>query len=72
MPKRTADLKDIARLGGGISVDAATKTTADLKDIARQIHTSGATLIIRNAGVKATADLKDIARVAPTNVVFEI
>lgn len=72
MPKITTDLKDIARLGGGLSIDATTKTTSDLKDIARLINSSNATLIIRNADSKTTTDLKDIARLASGKIIFEI
>jgi len=72
MSKSTNDLKEILRLGGGISIDAAIKSTADLKDMARQAKGSGATLIIRNAGIKAVTDLKDIARQAAGKVIFEI
>lgn len=72
MPKTTTDLKNIVRLGGGISVDASAKTTTDLKDFARLANTSGANLVIRNADAKTTTDLKDIARLAPGKVIFEI
>ncbi len=72
MPKTITDLKDIARLGGGLSIDATTKTISDLKDIARLINSSNATLIIRNADSKATNDLKDIARLASGKIIFEI
>ena len=72
MPKTTTDLREIARLGGGLSIDATTKPTSDLKDIARLINSSNATLIIRNADVKTTTDLKDIARLASGKIIFEI
>jgi len=72
MSRSTTDLKEIIRLGGGISIDANTKSTSDLKEFARQTKVSGATLTIRNAGIKSTNDLKDIARLAPGHVVFEI
>jgi len=72
MSRSTADLKEIVRLGGGISLDASTKSTADLKELAMQTRVSGATLTIRNAGIKSVNDLKDIARQAPGRVIFEI
>jgi len=67
----TSNLKEIARLGGGISLDASTFTTANLKEIARVINESGATLIIRKADSKTTANLKEIAALAPGKVIFE-
>ncbi|MDB5257624.1 MAG: hypothetical protein JWM14_2319 [Chitinophagaceae bacterium] len=72
MSRSTTDLKEIVRLGGGLSLDANTKSTADLKLLAIQTKVSGATLIVRNAGIKSTNDLKDIARLAPGRVIFEI
>jgi hypothetical protein len=72
MPKTTTDLKDIVRLGGGLSIDATKLTTTDLKDIARLANTSGVTLVIRNADTKTSTDLKDISRLAPGKVIFEI
>ncbi len=72
MSRSTTDLKEIIRLGGGISIDATIKSTADLKDMARQAKASGAKLVIRNAGIKSAADLKDITRQAPGNVLFEV
>ncbi len=72
MPKTTTNLKDIVRLGGGVSVNASTLTTISLKDIARLAHSLGGTIIIRNADSKTTTDLKDIARLAPGRIIFEI
>lgn len=72
MPKTTIELKDIARLGGGLSIDANTKTTLELKDIASIINASGSKLIIRNADRKTALDLKNISRLAPGKVIFEI
>lgn len=72
MPKTTTDLKDIVRLGGGVSIDAAIKTTTDLKYLARLANTSGATLIFKNADSKTSTELKDIARLAPGKVIFEV
>lgn len=72
MPKTTSDLKDIVRLGGGVSVDATTKATSDLKDLARLAAASNATIVVRNADIMATSDLKDISRLAPGKVIFEI
>ena len=72
MSRSITDLKEIVRLGGGLSLDAGSRPTADLKELARQTKVSGAKLIIRNAGVKTINDLKDIARQAPGQVIFEI
>jgi hypothetical protein len=72
MSRSTSELKEIVRVGGGISLDASTKSTADLKELARQTKVAGATLTVRNAGIKSTSDLKDIARLAPGRVIFEI
>lgn len=44
----TYDLKDIAKSGGSISIDASNMTAYDLKDIAKHL-TQNAILIIRNA-----------------------
>jgi hypothetical protein len=66
------DLKDIARIGGGISIDATKYSPLDLKDIARILKVSGGMLIVRNAHSLSSLDLKDIARIAPKQVIFEI
>lgn len=52
MPKKTVDLIDIVRLGGGGSVDASTKITTKLTDHARITFTSGANIVIINAEEK--------------------
>ncbi|XRE44099.1 hypothetical protein ACIVBQ_002303 [Tenacibaculum discolor] len=72
MPKTTTDLQSLARLGGGISIDATTKTTTDLQSIARLINASNSTLILKNADQKTTTDLQSIARLAPGKVIFEV
>jgi len=72
MTKLTSEIKDIARSGGGISVDASTKLTSELKEIAQAINASNAFLIIRNADDKLTSELKEIARAAPGKVIFEL
>lgn len=71
MPQSLHDLKEIVRLGGGVSIDAATKAVNDLKDIARLAGGSGSTIILRNAGGKTARDLKDMARLAPGKIIFE-
>jgi hypothetical protein len=43
----TADLKEIARAGGGIRIDAAGYATADIKEIGRAVGASGATIILK-------------------------
>jgi hypothetical protein len=72
MPKTTLELKEIARLGGGLSIDAATKTTLELKEILRLLNASNSTFIIRNADLKTALELKEISRIAPGKVIFEI
>ncbi|HSZ71244.1 MAG TPA: hypothetical protein VK750_01125 [Cytophagaceae bacterium] len=72
MPKSISDLKDIVRLGGGISVDATKIGIVDLRDLVRIASGSGATIIFRNSGDKVISDLRDLARLAPGKVIFEI
>lgn len=72
MTKTTTDLKDIVRLGGGLSIDATNRTSTDLKDIARLANNSGAIIIIKNTDSMTPTDLKDIARLAPSKIIFEI
>ena len=71
MAKTIIDLKDIVKLGGGLSIDATMRTTTDLKDLARLLAPK-ATLIIRNADSKIPSDLKEIAKIASGAVIFEI
>jgi hypothetical protein len=68
----TADLKEIARAGGGIRIDAAGYATADIKEIGRAVGASGATIILKNADTKTTEELKAIARTSPGNFIFEL
>jgi|GEM_PF-1516678 len=72
MPKSTTDIQTIIRLGGSISIDAATKSTTDLQSFARLINASGGTLILKNADTKSTTDLESLARLAPGKVIFEV
>ncbi|TFZ62854.1 hypothetical protein E4631_24360 [Hymenobacter sp. UV11] len=72
MVKTTTDLKEIARAGGGISIDAAGYTTTDIKEIRRAASTSGATIVLRNSNTKTTTDLKEIARTSPGKFIFEL
>ena len=71
MPKTASELKDIARLGGNLSIDATTKTSSELRDITKSIE-SDAMLIIRNADSMTASELKDIARLAAGKVIFEV
>lgn len=71
MAKTTLELEGIISLGGGISLDASTKTTMDLKSIARLASNSGAFILLRNSGGKTMAELKEIAKLAPGKVIFE-
>lgn len=70
MSKTTTDLCSIMRAGGGVSVPS-NKTTTDLCSIARAGKSSGATLIVKNAGQKTTIDLCSIGRANPGNVIFD-
>lgn len=72
MPKTTAQIQSIIRLGGGISLDATNKTTSTLQSFARLANTNSEILIIRNADVKTVAELQSIARLAPGKVIFEL
>lgn len=72
MPKSTTDVQSLIRLGGGISIDEATKSTTDLQSFARLAQASDATPIIRNAETKSTTDLQSLARLAPGKVIFEL
>ena len=72
MAKTTDQIKQIAALGGNISVDAGSKTTDQLKQIVSVAVKSGATVIIRNADSKTTDQLKQIAALAPGTVTFEL
>lgn len=72
MPKSTIDIQSLIRLGGGISIDAATKSTTDLQSFARLAQVSGVALIIRNADTKSTTDLQSLARLAAGKIIFEL
>jgi hypothetical protein len=68
-----SDIKAIVSLGGGVSIDAVQYAIADIKQMASLAASSGATLILRNAGrAVATADIKAIASLAPGKVIFEL
>ncbi|GAB3721196.1 hypothetical protein GCM10027594_01510 [Hymenobacter agri] len=72
MSKTATDLEGIARAGGGMSLDATQYTTTALQGIGRAASSSGATIVIRNAGTKTTTDLQAIARTSPGNFIFEL
>ncbi|MFK5892116.1 MAG: hypothetical protein QM504_02725 [Pseudomonadota bacterium] len=70
MSKSTNDLCVIMRAGGGVSIPC-NKSTNDLCTIARAGASSGATLIVKNAGEKSTNDLCTIGRANPGHVIFD-
>jgi len=72
MSKTVLELKDIARAGGGLSLDSTKLSTLELKEIGRAAKPSGATIIIRNAHSKTTLELKEIARTSPGKIIFEL
>lgn len=72
MAKTTIDLREVARAGGGMSIDAMNYTTIELKEIGRAASTSGATIVLRNADTKTATDLKEIARTSPGKFIFEL
>lgn len=72
MPKTVSELREIAKLGGGISVDATSKTARELRDIANATNAADTTLIIRNADSKTPLELREIAKLAPGKVIFEV
>lgn len=68
----TTEIKDIVRLGGSVSVDAAAHTPTELKDIVRLTIGHPNKVILRNTGKLTATELKDIARIGKENVVIEI
>jgi hypothetical protein len=72
MNKTTLELKEIARIGGNLNIDASSRTTLEIKEIARIISNSDSILTLRNAGDKTTLELKEIARIAKSQVTFEL
>lgn len=65
------DLKDIAKLGGGIRLQASSLSPIDLKDIARRMVAGGSLFYITGASSLSPVDLKDIARIGKGHVVLE-
>ena len=72
MAKLATELEEIARAGGGLSLDATQYSTPDLQFIGRAASSYGVTIVLRQAAAKTTADLKAIAQASPGNFVFEL
>ena len=71
MAKSTSDLQSLLKLGGGVIIDAASKSSSDLKSMAKLSASTGGKLILRNASSKSLAELQSIAKIATDNVIFE-
>jgi hypothetical protein len=72
MSKMTPQIGEIVAAGGGVILDAGSKTRPQLVEIAAEAARSGATVILRNVGNKLTSQLVDIARAGKGKVIFEI
>lgn len=67
--RRTAELCDVARAGGGITIYADTRPIEDLVLIAGSLN-HGAKLTLHGMAMRSTEDLCSIARAAPGRVIF--
>ena len=72
MPKSTSDLLSIISLGGGIIIDASTKSTSDIISLVKHAVLSETMIILKNADKKSTNDLLSIVKLAPGKVICEL
>jgi hypothetical protein len=69
--RTTNDLMNIARVGGGLKIDAGPRTAEDLMNVARVASQNGATIVITGTKKFRADDLMNIARVGKGCVTFE-
>jgi hypothetical protein len=62
----------IVSTGGGIMIDAKTKTTSDLMEIVSAAARSGATVILTGLGSKTTSDLMGIGSTGKDHVILDL
>ncbi len=70
--RTTADLMTIVAAGGGIIIDAKTKTTSDLIEIVSAAVRSGTTVIFTGLGSKTTSDLMGIGSTGKNHVILDL